>query len=115
MEKSMRVNHQNINQNINQNLIKILNLLHDGIYISDSNGITLLVNEPYERLTGISADKVIGKNVFELKKSGVFSSIVNPEVVRTGKRSPPFRKSTVARWYSMGTPCSTKKAVWRWL
>ena len=49
MEKSMLVQHQNINNN----LIKILNLLHDGIYISDSSGITLLVNEPYERLTGI--------------------------------------------------------------
>jgi PAS domain S-box-containing protein len=81
MEKSMLVQHQNINNN----LIKILNLLHDGIYISDSSGITLLVNEPYERLTGISAAKVIGKSVLELKKSGVFSSIVNPEVVRTAE------------------------------
>jgi PAS domain S-box-containing protein len=81
MEKNMLINHQNINNN----LMKILNLLHDGIYISDSNGVTLLVNKPYERLTGISAAKVIGKNVLELKESGVFSSIVNPEVVRTAE------------------------------
>jgi PAS domain S-box-containing protein len=70
---------------INRNLKKILNLLHDGIYISDSSGITLLVNEPYERLTGISANDVLGKSVIELKESGVFSSIVNPEVVKTGR------------------------------
>lgn len=81
MEKSMLVQHQNINNN----LIKILNLFHDGIYISDSSGITLLVNEPYERLSGISAANVVGKNVLELKKSGVFSSIVNPEVVKTAE------------------------------
>jgi len=70
---------------INRNLKKILNLLHDGIYISDSSGMTLLVNEPYERLTGISAADVMGKSVFELKKQGVFSSIVNPEVVKTAQ------------------------------
>ena len=51
MEKSMRIQHQNINHN----LIKILNLLHDGFYISDSSGVTFLANKPYERLTGISA------------------------------------------------------------
>ena len=72
-------------ESIYNNLIRILNLLHDGIYISDSSGMTLLVNEPYERLTGISAAKVVGKNVLELKKTGIFSSIVNPEVVRTGQ------------------------------
>jgi PAS domain S-box-containing protein len=60
-------------------------LLHDGIHISDSSGMTLLVNEPYERLTGISAANLIGKTVLELKSSGVFSSIVNPEVVRTAE------------------------------
>ena len=72
-------------QKIYTNLIKILNLLHDGIYISDSTGMTLLVNEPYERLTGIPAATLIGKSVLELKSSGVFSSIVNPEVVRTAE------------------------------
>ncbi len=72
-------------QRIAQSFVKILNLLHDGIYISDNSGMTLLVNEPWERLTGISAADVMGKSVQELKKSGVFSSIVNPEVVRTRK------------------------------
>ena len=81
MEKTKYFEHQNIYNN----LIKILNLLHDGIYISDSSGMTLLVNEPYERLTGISAANIIGKSVLELKNSGVFSSIVNPEVVRTAE------------------------------
>jgi len=73
------------NPKINRNLKKILNLLHDGIYVSDSSGMTLLVNEPYERLTGISAADVMGKSVFDLKKEGVFSSIVNPDVVKTAQ------------------------------
>ncbi len=72
-------------QRINDNLKKIFNLLHDGIYISDNKGMTLLVNEPYERLTGISAADVMGRSVFELKKEGVFSVIVNPEVVKTAE------------------------------
>ena len=83
--RSERKDVTRMEKSINKNLIKILNLLHDGIYISDSKGTTLLVNEPYERLTGISAVKVVGKSVLELKKSGVFSSIVNPEVVKTAE------------------------------
>ena len=79
MENNTPIPHE---KRINHNLSKILNLLHDGIYISDSEGITLWVNEPYERLTGISAADVMGKSVFDLKESGVFSTIVNPEVVK---------------------------------
>jgi PAS domain S-box-containing protein len=70
---------------LNQNLVNILDLLIDGIYISDSKGNTLWVNTPYEKLTGISASVVVGKNVFDLKEQGVFSVIVNPDVVSTRK------------------------------
>lgn len=66
-----------------RHLLSILDLLLDGIYISNSKGDTLWVNKPYEKLTNIKASTVIGKNVLDLKKSGVFSVIVNPEVVST--------------------------------
>ena len=67
------------------NFDSILDLILDGVYISDSQGTTLKVNEPYERLTGIKAASVIGRNVYDLQDDGVFNNIVNPEVVATGK------------------------------
>lgn len=63
----------------------ILDILQDGIYISDSQGMTLLVNAAYERLVGVSAAELIGKSVQELQASGFFNTIVNPKVVASGE------------------------------
>ena len=68
-----------------EHLMKILDLLHDGVYISDRNGRTISVTAPYEKLTGISASKLIGRNVKDLIREGVFDVAVNPEVVATGE------------------------------
>lgn len=70
---------------IGGHLDSILDLLPEGIYISDAQGNTLYVNSRYEKLTGIKADDVLGRNVFELKEIGVFNTIVNPQVVETGE------------------------------
>jgi PAS domain S-box-containing protein len=66
-------------------LMKILNLLHDGVYISDRSGKTITVNTPYESLTGISASQVVGKNVVDLVEEGIYDVAINPEVVATGQ------------------------------
>ncbi|SHG14107.1 PAS domain S-box-containing protein [Desulfacinum infernum DSM 9756] len=63
----------------------ILNLLKDGVYISNREGSTLYVNDSWQRLTGVSSDRVLGHRVTELLEMGVFDAIVNPDVVRTGK------------------------------
>ncbi len=63
----------------------LLDLVPDGIYISDAKGETLFVNSPYQRLTGVSAERVMGRNVVELVENGVFSTVVNPPVVATGQ------------------------------
>ncbi len=62
----------------------ILDIIQDGVYISDSKGRTLLVNASYERLVGVSARELIGKNVLELQADGFFNTIVNPKVVASG-------------------------------
>jgi PAS domain S-box-containing protein len=61
----------------------ILDLLHDGVYISDAEGRTIKVNAPYEQLTGMSEEQLKGENVYRLRNKGVFNTIVNPEVVAT--------------------------------
>lgn len=66
-------------------IFTILESLHDGIYLTDSEGKTLYVNSSYERMTGLKKTDVIGKNVVELESQGMFSPITNPSVVKTGK------------------------------
>ena len=65
----------------------ILNLIPDAVYISSREGTTLYVNRHWEAMSGILASKVIGKNVRNLIDEGVFTRIVNPEVVATGKKA----------------------------
>ena len=64
---------------------KILDLLFDGVYISDSSGKTIYINTPYEKLTGIKSSQVVGQNVVKLTQKGIFDIVVNPEVVATKK------------------------------
>ncbi len=63
----------------------ILDALSDGVYISDAAGRTLCVNRMYEQLTGLKREQLEGCDVRDMVRTGVFDSIVNPEVVRTHK------------------------------
>lgn len=63
----------------------ILDILTDGIFISDRNGTTLFVNKMYEGLTGLKQKDIRGKNVRTLVEEGFFDRIVNPQVVTTCK------------------------------
>lgn len=49
---------------------EIADHLYDGIYISDSEGNTIFVNNAYSRLTGISKEEVMGRNVKEISEEG---------------------------------------------
>lgn len=61
----------------------ILNLMEDGIFISDKEGTTLYINKAYEKLTGLSGKEVCGKAVSELQSQGVFDVFLNPKIVKT--------------------------------
>lgn len=65
----------------------ILNLIPDAIFISSKEGKALYVNRQWETLSGILASKVIGKNIRSLITEGVFTRIVNPQVIATGKQA----------------------------
>ncbi|GAB6179133.1 sigma 54-interacting transcriptional regulator [Desulfotomaculum defluvii] len=63
----------------------ILDIFYDGIYITDANGKTIKVNSMYERLTGLKKEDLLGRLVTDLEKEGVFTSPLNPTIVKTGK------------------------------
>lgn len=60
--------------------------LYDGIYITDGDGNTLYINSAYTRITGIKPEEVIGKNVSDLVRSGLYKNAVTPEVIRMKKQ-----------------------------
>ncbi|MDQ0246387.1 PAS domain S-box-containing protein [Bacillus fengqiuensis] len=60
----------------------IINSLYDGVYITDAKGITVEVNQAYERITGIKAEEVIGYHMADLVESGFISNSVSVEVLK---------------------------------
>lgn len=59
----------------------ILDLMQDGIFISDRDGITLRVNKAYEKLTGLSNSEIRGRHLSKLQGDGIFDVVLNPEIV----------------------------------
>ncbi|WP_236777820.1 sigma 54-interacting transcriptional regulator [Anoxybacter fermentans] len=61
---------------LNRELDTIIESISDGVYITDGEGNTLRVNSAYERISGIKAEEVIGRNMKELVEEGVYSQSV---------------------------------------
>ncbi|WP_208854053.1 PAS domain S-box protein [Thermoanaerobacter siderophilus] len=58
---------------LNNMLKAIIDSSYDGIYVTDGEANTILVNKAYERITGITADLVLGHNMKELVEKGFYS------------------------------------------
>ena len=66
-------------------LYAILDLMEDGIFLTDRQGVTLHVNKAYEAISGVDRERLKGVPVLDLQKQGIFNKVVNPIVVQTGK------------------------------
>ena len=64
---------------------EIVDNLYDGIYFADGEGNTLYVNRAYTEMTGLNRDKLIGRNVKDLLKEGVYYNAVTLEVIKQKK------------------------------
>lgn len=60
----------------------MINSLYDGVYITDGNGFTVKVNTAYERITGISSEKVVGFHMKDVEKAGYISKSVSIQVIQ---------------------------------
>lgn len=58
---------------------------YDGIYLTDKNGLTLAVNQSYERITGIDKAQLIGKYMKNLVEQGLLSEYITDDVVTQKK------------------------------
>jgi PAS domain S-box-containing protein len=81
------VKNTNTYKKVVKDLEAIIENTYDGLYITDGNAVTLRVNRAYERITGIRRQEVVGRDMKELVKSGVFNRSVTLEVLEKKKTS----------------------------
>ncbi len=64
----------------------IIDSSFDGILVTDGDGVTLRVNESFERITGNQAGEILGKSMIDLEKEGVVSESVTRLVLDKKER-----------------------------
>lgn len=82
---------------IGEFLDNILDVLVEGVYITDVAGKTLKVNKPYEKLSGLKKEELIGRYVTDLTDEGTFSVVLNPLVVGSGLPQTAVQTTKVGR------------------
>ncbi|WP_461210803.1 sigma-54 interaction domain-containing protein [Desulfocurvus sp. DL9XJH121] len=68
---------------INQELDAIIESSVDGIYVCDGTGLTIRVNQAYERITGIRREDVLGKRMQALVDMDFFNESVTLRVIQS--------------------------------
>ncbi|MCA0986997.1 sigma 54-interacting transcriptional regulator [Guptibacillus algicola] len=63
----------------------IINSLYDGVFITNGEGIPVIVNESYERITGLKKEQVIGYHMEDLIKAGYISKSASLQVLKEKK------------------------------
>lgn len=63
----------------------ILDSSYDGIYITDGDANTIMVNKAYERIAGIKVEELIGRNMNDLVKEGYISQSATLLVLKDRK------------------------------
>ena len=59
----------------------IISSSYDGMFIADDKGVVLRVNIAYERITGIRASEILGKNLKDLVAAGYYDQSVTLLVI----------------------------------
>ena len=83
----------------------IFDAAFDVIFVSDGNGDTLRVSSACERLWGLKEEALVGRNVRELEKEGVFNPSITRLVLEQKKKVSSFQTTKNGRrLYVVGTP-----------
>jgi len=71
---------KNLNELYRQ-LTEVFDYCFDEIYVTDGNGVTLFVSKVCEEFYGVKVEDMVGKNVWDLEKQGMFSRSVTSKVL----------------------------------
>lgn len=77
----------------------ILESINDAIYITDQEGTTLWINSVSESMFRLPKNKIIGRNVKELEKQGVFKPSVIRMAIKAGKNVSAVQEVAEGRRY----------------
>ncbi len=96
-------------------LERILESIHDGIWIIDGDGITRRINRAMERIAGIRAEDVVGRHVSEPLREGKFKTCVTLRALEEKHTVTLFDDySNGKRCLNTSTPVYDESgAVWR--
>ena len=72
--KKYKVLDKNAEKLIEKYLKAIIECSFDGIYITDGKATTLMINDAYERITGLTAEILLGENMWNLMEAGTINS-----------------------------------------
>lgn len=64
---------------------RMLDLLYDGCFISDGQGITLYVNDSFLNMSGLTREEILGKSVYGMIKDKQIPKSCTARVIETGK------------------------------
>ncbi|WP_209123238.1 sigma-54-dependent Fis family transcriptional regulator [Alkalihalobacillus sp. BA299] len=70
---------------MNKLLDSIIESSYDGIYVADANGDGLIVNEAYNRITGVHEEELLGRNLKDVVNKGIISESVTLRVFKEKK------------------------------
>jgi PAS domain S-box-containing protein len=84
-------------QDLSIELDTIIESSNDGLFICDGKGIVLRCNPASERLTGIVAREVVGRNIIELVQRGEIDRSVTLEVIRKRKKVSIIQKTKTGK------------------
>ncbi|KUG05135.1 inosine-5'-monophosphate dehydrogenase [hydrocarbon metagenome] len=96
---------------LNDEMDAIIESSHDGIYLTNGDGITMRLNEAFENLTGFQRSELIGRHVEDLvNEKGVVSASVSALVLKE-KRPITIMQKTVTGKLALttGTPIFDRK------
>ncbi|HIZ07304.1 MAG TPA: sigma 54-interacting transcriptional regulator [Candidatus Eubacterium avistercoris] len=74
----------NMHTDVNQWLSAVIENSFDGIYITDGNANTIMVNKSYENITGLKREEVLNQNMRDLVERHVISSSGSLMVLEIG-------------------------------
>jgi PAS domain S-box-containing protein len=92
-------------QKLHKEIEAIFESSYDGLYVADGDANTLRVNKSYERITGLSRESLVGRNMKSLVEDKVIDHSVTLEVLRKKKSITIMQKvKSGKRVIATGTP-----------
>ena len=77
---------------IQDKLNSIFNSSNGGVFITNSKGIVIFANNAYVNATGIELEKMLGKKISDLGKSGLLDPLIAPTILETHKNLTTLQK-----------------------